>query len=932
MSRVVTPRAPPEGYTPVQISDYEKATRTLTAISRKRIEANDLIRSNLSGQSTAKSAYAAEMVKNRNIKRNLYPLYILAEYDKNWNEYNTGAQKNLSAYESNIKNLQGAIAGYNTSEKEINAWINNYNNYLKAVEGQRQELGRFYASQTPESVSTKTITGVSGAPRLPTAEQHRAWEDPKDIKVSGTKILTPTETEAMLSQAGLTIPDLKERVAQTGEITSLTPKELEQWKKDVKEGVVRGVGEASQLRHEAIVQRELLQSRIDKLVSSGLLEIGKAKETGDIVYNTTKPVKMMSTEEIAQLNAVGFKIDYPEERSVSEGLYAWVQGQERKLETGEWEVPSEWKDEVKKGLREVALSTAAIGKFESELFGIPKAIALKMKGQQPFEYMTTVNMDTITKAEKLTDQERGQLALKVGIANLAADYVRGKPIGYLFKVVTPVIGGLARGLTTKAGRFASAVSSSSIGQKVPTEIVQTAALIKNIGMKVPWYAARVITKHPRALEIAAWTVGLGNEANKALLDIEKGESLARVAQNAFINIAGMVGTDIGIRSGYNYDIPIKYGKVEWPLWGGGKAKWNGFYTQYGDDVARLTGTVSVYDDAGKLISSSDEIVAQGGIRGGSKGFTPETKIQTQITWDALEKLGYHGDQIALLQDMVDTVRYIRGLRSAYIDDVLPGKIGALTDDGGRILKEYLMDNGDLIEQVKGSYATRAQLNEAYGFRLRGQNSLRAPNDIDLMVFGTQDDAIQFADELYSKLQGTGNTLRIDPNNPTKIQSYIDGKWKHCVEVFPHGAPGLGDTPTGMRWGHKLDTGSITIEGLPALSLGDQTVRKGTNVMGFTEGFEIGPDAWRLKDIVDFEHAARTLLDSEEVLNRAIFAKLQRVQEYYGVINVADCLDIRDEFTKIIYEATGGGQNAVNALSASGLDIYTYMYGLGLHDY
>jgi len=345
---------------------------------------------------------------------------------------------------------------------------------------------------------------------------------------------------------------------------------------------------------------------------------------------------------------------------------------------------------------------------------------------------------------------------------------------------------------------------------------------------------------------------------------------------------------------------VKRGKIEIPLSEGRTIRWKGFYLDYGKRTTRLTGGLTLHEASGELIGASDDQLKILSSMGGSRGFVPQTYIETQITIDAMKKLDYRPSELQKVQDVRKILSATQKTSSQYIDDFLPTETGTLSADGVAAFKKFALENADDVERMYGSFAAKSQLNTAYDFSLIDDpvvSALRKPGDIDVVLTGSMEEATDFIKRLSEKLTSAGETVRIDPESPLMIQSWVgDRTWAHAIDGHLSGAPTI-DAIFPQQWGFMVEQKPIKIEGLPVQALSEQSVRKGTAILGFADEATLGPSAWRSKDIVDFVQVAQTLEDSRPFWTRSVQFNIDSVKKLYGVTGIPTLKSVPESLAK-----------------------------------
>jgi hypothetical protein len=155
---------------------------------------------------------------------------------------------------------------------------------------------------------------------------------------------------------------------------------------------------------------------------------------------------------------------------------------------------------------------------------------------------------------------------------------------------------------------------------------------------------------------------------------------------------------------------------------------------------------------------------------------------------------------------------------------------------------------------------------------------------------------------------------------TELTTQNGGMWAHAVDIHALGepSPDVLSPETGMRWGFKLNKPTVKIEEINVMGAGEQGLRKGSSILGFTEDRELMlPVEHRMKDVPDFFQIQKTLLESSNNPLTKIKGevKMSRLMERYGITDLnAEPLPL--EYTFRSDEAISGGRST--ALSVASL--------------
>ena len=312
----------------------------------------------------------------------------------------------------------------------------------------------------------------------------------------------------------------------------------------------------------------------------------------------------------------------------------------------------------------------------------------------------------------------------------------------------------------------------------------------------------------------------------------------------------------GIAEGVSYG--VEQGKIPVPKLGKvtptQQEKWYGLYIEKGPEAKPVFG---IYKQSGKW-----------GVHLGDFEFKtfsqipeiqPKSPIETKLIKNAIKNyfrnvkgLAMKGEALptavqiektinVVAKDDLKNTPIIKGLRNVLKEDM--PRFSDIADDTYSFLIRRAK-KGDLI--VYGSSAQKMQM---------GRYMTRELHDIDLVANNPQKVANQFLNVLKRKL---GNSVRLNPENPTIIERYMNGRWVKLMEVHDKGSLlsylfGQGEKYIGH--GFRPQTPMKTEEGLKIMRLSEQLIRKGvSSTQVAKEGLR--PELHRLKDIYDFEEITK----------------------------------------------------------------------------
>lgn len=355
-----------------------------------------------------------------------------------------------------------------------------------------------------------------------------------------------------------------------------------------------------------------------------------------------------------------------------------------------------------------------------------------------------------------------------------------------------------------------------------------------------------------------------------------------VLKGAALAVAISIGVEALPKLAPHVPVP-KYGKVEIPLEEGGTITWRGIYISKGTKVPAMWGFW-------RGDTNVDDLILSHGVTGEAMGWVPVSNIEVAVTIQAMERLGYQPVIVQTAKDVMGLMTITQDVKSKFLQELLPMKTRTLSEKGVATVKEYVLSKSRLVEEVYGSFATRAQLAETFEYLLKTSDDqiiggLRLPADIDIQLKIGAEKAFKFTQELAETLKKAGEVVRISPDTPTLIEAYVGGgRWAHAVDIHYLGEP-IKDVlqPTlGKAWGFTLEKGTIKIESIPVMRLSEQGLRKGVSILGFTEEKTLMPVTHRMKDIPDFFQIQKTLLLSRTIRSAKGETILAQLTDVYQV--------------------------------------------------
>ena len=179
--------------------------------------------------------------------------------------------------------------------------------------------------------------------------------------------------------------------------------------------------------------------------------------------------------------------------------------------------------------------------------------------------------------------------------------------------------------------------------------------------------------------------------------------------------------------------------------------------------------------------------------------------------------------------------------------------------------------------------------ELYGsFTARQQMPLdltRKPGDIDVLLKVGGEEAALKTQVLTRRLQKIGEEVRVSSKHPTLIEAKgIDKKWHHAVDIHSlDQAMSELKSPSTMEtqvYGLRLGQKNIKIEGIKAMPLSEQGIRKGAHSMLTMREKGFAPASHRMKDIPDFFSTQETLIRSKLFGQKKLMKELGKLKALY----------------------------------------------------
>ncbi len=283
--------------------------------------------------------------------------------------------------------------------------------------------------------------------------------------------------------------------------------------------------------------------------------------------------------------------------------------------------------------------------------------------------------------------------------------------------------------------------------------------------------------------------------------------------------------------------------------------------------------------------SLSKVVLPEPVMGSNEFAGPRSALETSIlsSPEAMKVQGFTAEAIERTQITKEVLNPLKKQASAYGPFEFPKETATLTKEEVSAVLEYSRTQGQkTVSQVAGSFGAMGQRNPIFE---------RVPQDIDIHVFGGPAEAEEFGIGATKALKDIGSDAIF--NNEKKA---ITVRGQKALEIKSEIDPVNQETSfiknnpaEEYKFGLKQNRASIPIEGLPTISLAEQSIRKGTassnffqsktsfysylelNEKGIFEEVRSGrtkiaePALHRPKDPVDFYADARTLAESGRIL-------------------------------------------------------------------
>lgn len=296
-------------------------------------------------------------------------------------------------------------------------------------------------------------------------------------------------------------------------------------------------------------------------------------------------------------------------------------------------------------------------------------------------------------------------------------------------------------------------------------------------------------------------------------------------------------------------LPLRYGKVKLPTGKTSETLYRGVYAQAGNKAQPIIG---IAKGEVKIGTPKYENLNEVNI---NKGYFPESALETKIVVqeNVFKAAGLKNPQAEVQKTnlMLDIVSSTKNTQSVFIEDKLPRDIRAGSERGVSNFLEFAKArSGDILE-FYGSYTANPQIMPELQ---------RQSGDIDITLKLGEKQSESFAQDAAQTFRIAGDKVRISKEKPTLVESFKNQEWHHLLDIH---YPGMDTAYVSAEraYGFKMSQRPTEIEGLPAMRLSEQGIRKGAASTIFQEE-TIGPEPHRIKDVPDFYAVQKTLLESK----------------------------------------------------------------------
>jgi hypothetical protein len=537
------------------------------------------------------------------------------------------------------------------------------------------------------------------------------------------------------------------------------------------------------------------------------------------------------------------------------------------------------------------------GKTQTGALGIEVPIATRSTG--PAEQSLTPQ-EQASLSQWKEEQTRNTMLITGGVVAFGAIAPVVAPVAFPLLTVKGVAIGAALGVGVEQGmRFvpSNPITGDYRGTWLtPTEIATagvTGAAFSVVGGAIMGGAAKVAprligsTANPFIRGVSRIGVNAGIGAGGGA--IMSGGNIDAAKQGALFGAAfGAVGEGVGAVAP---KIPlIKYGNVKIPMQNQETVYWKGLYLSKESYAKPLIGKTSTITKGTRVA----------GIVGETPTFRPQTNIESEITRKVMMQTGTPKEIIAVNREAVDVTNIAKGVKKPKLfEDFLPRETKTSTVEEVSQLKNYIIENDKIVEKVFGKFGAKPQESKSFSYEItnaKGEtvSSARTTTDIDIQLKAgvSQIEVERFSKgifDIYSKNPKAKATLKgsLIETVPTELRGSNKTKLAHAVDIhsdFDTILNNTGQVSKGKTWGINIAEKPRSIEKIPTASLREQVGGKLQSIMDITPEGKFGPVPHRTKDIPDFLHDARTLIEQRKnpVVRNKGMKELQDISDYFGL--------------------------------------------------
>jgi len=456
-----------------KVDAVTQANRNLNTLNRYVNETNTLIDKTTRERSAFISSYEKNKAEADRILHGtqLYVPSELKAFSEAWEQYDSEVKRGLQAYSANLQSLRDALKAYGLNRADINAYLKKVKTYKEGFVPyvQHKDVEKFRES------SLKTITGVSGTLRLPTVEEYRKRGGKTDVSVSGVKAPPPDP-------------------------------------RSIRDPVFSGVHTP---KVQAYMDAVAIKGKLEKLEKKGLVKL--VTIDGNKAYELTKPVQVLTNQEMSLVRGAGFNVGEDLKSSLSWNLYQW--GEDVFSKGNDWKTKSVTdRTLVDFAKAETEYYSAILGTGAQALAGPYRWLQKMITGEDiaPQKVVTVRNLKYL---EDLTPKQQSILYVGGAGANYLGTYVAMLPVGMA-----------ASGIVS---------SVTSIG--------------KGIGVSSPAALSKItsaITSRPQLTKAFLWAPIVGMEATTVWKMHESGVSDADILGEMAMRAGTIIGGTQGFATGY----------------------------------------------------------------------------------------------------------------------------------------------------------------------------------------------------------------------------------------------------------------------------------------------------------------------------------------------------------------------------------------------